>query len=134
MFLIAASLMLSPATFDAVSDARNAFGQDTVRVGRIILAGNTVTADRVILSLLGVRPGQRLRYAELEEGRRNLIRTGLFDNEEPATVEVVATKSNAPSRDVRVRVKETQAGSVVLGVGINSNPGIRGTLTTDSKP
>ena len=42
------------------------------RVGRVIIEGNSVTQDRVILNQVGLRPGQILQYPLLEDARMRL--------------------------------------------------------------
>src|SRR6185437_2479985 len=53
------------------------------RVGRIIIDGNSVTRDRVIMNQLGLYPGQILQYPELENARIRLSRLGIFDQANP---------------------------------------------------
>ncbi len=76
------------------------------RVGRIVIAGNTATPDRVILNQIPLVPGQVLEHPKLEEARQNLIRLGIFDPEDPPTVEVIPQAEGSQFRDIRVRVKE----------------------------
>src|SRR5262249_27399376 len=59
------------------------------RVGRVIIEGNTVTQDRVILNQVDLRPGQVLQYPKIEDARMRLARLGIFDPEDPPSVEVV---------------------------------------------
>lgn len=80
-------------------------GAEPERVGRIVIEGNTVTADRVILNQIPLIPGQVLEYPKLEQVRLNLIRLGIFDLEEPPTVDVVPSDADG-FRNIRVRVKE----------------------------
>jgi RNA polymerase sigma factor (sigma-70 family) len=81
-------------------------GAEPERVGRIVIEGNTVTPDRVILDQIPLVPGQVLEYPKLEEARKNLVRLGVFDHEDPPTVEAVPGDADGGFRDIRVRVKE----------------------------
>jgi outer membrane protein insertion porin family len=108
-------------------------GREPDRVGRIIIRGNSVTHDRVILNQLGLYPGQILQYPRLEEAKANLIRTGLFDQEEPPSVTVLPQDNDSNFKDIEVRVKETRTGSVMLSANVNSNAGVNGALTVNQR-
>ena len=74
------------------------------RVGRVVIEGNTATPDRVVLWLLALRPGQILKYPQLEASRK-MLGCGLFDRTTPPTVEVIANELDS-FKDIRVRVTE----------------------------
>src|SRR5690348_7391170 len=69
--------------FLACLKAEMVHGQDVVEdrptsyVGEIIIVGNTVTQDCVILKALGLYPGQVLRYPELRIAERDLSRLNI---------------------------------------------------------
>ena len=115
MNLLVAFFALTPCTGELIADARQLAGCEPDRVGRIIVEGNTTCADRVIRSQIPLRPGQVLQYSKLEEGRKNLLRLGIFDLEDPPRVEVVPNQADSRYKDVRVRVKETPTGRVYIG-------------------
>ena len=105
------------------------------RVGEIKVQGNTYTQKRVILNeLRGLEPGQILDYGRLKEAEAALARRGLFDMEDPPTVEV---DPNSPPdseyKDIVVRVRETQTGQVGLQVAVNSNAGLNGTFSINQR-
>jgi hypothetical protein len=76
------------------------------RVGRIVIEGNTATPDRVILgALLDLRPGQILRYPQLDAARK-LLGCGLFDRATPPTVEVIPNELDGTFKDIRIRLTE----------------------------
>lgn len=108
-------------------------GREPDRVGRIIIEGNTVTDQRVILNQLNLLPGQVLQYPQLEAARSNLMRLGIFDQEDPPTVEVLPQDNDSPFKDIRVRVKETRTGMVALTANVNSNAGVNGSLVVNQK-
>ena len=91
---------------------------DPDRVGQIVIKGNTVTADRVILDRIKLYPGQVLEYPKLEEARTNLLRSGLFDADDPPTVTVVPRADGSRFQDIEVRVKD-----IPLTGEVNSNAG-----------
>ncbi len=72
------------------------------RVGRILLEGTAEKDEKKILDVIGIRPGEVLRYPVLEEARIKLEKTGFRD----VVVEVVSNKQDAQFKDIRVRVEE----------------------------
>ncbi len=103
------------------------------RVGRIIIEGNDITRDRVILNQLDLRPGQILQYPKLEEARMRLSRLGIFDPEEAPTVEVLPNELDDTFKDIRVRVRETRTGQFVLGGSVNSDAGLTGNIALNER-
>lgn len=107
------------------------------RVGEIKVQGNTFTQKRVILNELrglGLDSGQILDYGRLKDAEQMLGRRGLFDGEDPPTVEV---DPNSPPdseyKDILIRVRETQTGQLGLQVGVNSNAGVNGTFSVNQR-
>ncbi|MBP3959681.1 hypothetical protein J8F10_30920 [Gemmata sp. G18] len=72
------------------------------RVGRIILEGTAENDEKKILDMIGIRPGEVLRYPVLEETRTKLEKAGFRE----VVVEVVPNKQDAQFKDIRVRVEE----------------------------
>ncbi len=103
------------------------------RVGRIIIEGNDITRDRVILNQLDLRPGQVLQYPQVEEARMRLARLGIFDAEDPPSVEVQPNELDSMFKDVRVRVKETRTGQFMIGGSVNSDAGLSGNVTINER-
>ncbi|MBY0514294.1 MAG: outer membrane protein assembly factor BamA, partial [Gemmataceae bacterium] len=98
------------------------------RVGRVIIEGNNVTKDRVIYNQLDLRPGQILQYPRLEDARVRLSRLGIFDPQNPPTVEVLNNELDDHMKDILVRVQETRTGQFMVGGGVNSNAGLSGSI------
>ncbi len=98
------------------------------RVGRILIEGNDITRDRVILNQLDLRPGQILQYPKLEDARMRLNRLGIFDPEDPPQVEVLPNELDQTFKDIRVRVRETRTGQFVIGGSVNSDAGLTGNI------
>jgi len=120
--------------YQLVEPGRGGQRREPDRVGRIIIRGNTVTDQRVILNQLGLFPGQILQYPKLQQAQQNLVRLGIFDTaEDPPRVEVVPQQFDSTFKDVEVIVKETRTGMVGLQVGVNSNAGLNGTLTVNER-
>ena len=103
------------------------------RVGRIIIEGNTITKDRVIMNQLDLRPGQLLQYPKLEDARMRLARLGIFDPEDAPTVEVLPNELDDSLKDIRVRVRETRTGQFVLGGSVNSDAGLTGNIALNER-
>lgn len=103
------------------------------RVGSIKIEGNTITQERVIRNQLNFFSGQVLEYPKLKQAEQNLARLGIFDGEDPPTIEVEPSNFDSSYKDIRVRVKETRTGQVGLQVGVNSNAGLNGTLSINQR-
>jgi outer membrane protein assembly complex protein YaeT len=103
------------------------------RVGRVIIEGNTVTQDRVIMNQLGLRPGQILQYPLLEDARMRLARLGIFDQQNPPSVEVMPSEFDNQFKDILVRVQETRTGQFMIGGGVNSNAGLNGSIVLNER-
>jgi outer membrane protein assembly complex protein YaeT len=103
------------------------------RVGRVIIEGNEITQDRVILNQLDLRPGQILQYEKIAEAQMRLARLGIFDPEDPPQVEVVPNPFDSSFKDIRVRVRETRTGSFMFGGSFNTNQGVTGNITLNER-
>jgi outer membrane protein assembly complex protein YaeT len=104
-------------------------------VGDVIIVGNTVTQDRVIRRMLGLYPGQVLRYPELKIAEAQLSRLGIFEMnpEQGIRPTVQALDNPSPFKDILVKVQETRTGSLMLGAGVNSNNGVVGSIVLNEK-
>src|SRR5262249_32750960 len=100
------------------------------RVGQIYIWGNTVTRDTVIRRQLGLYPGEILEYPNLKVAEANLARLNIFEmNAEQGirpTVTILNPDDDTPYKDVGVNVQETHTGSLLFGVGVNSDAGLTG--------
>jgi outer membrane protein insertion porin family len=107
------------------------------RVGEIIVEGNDRTRENVIRRQIPLYPGQILTYPDIIAAEQNLSRLGIFD-EDPAqgvrpTVTVDNPDIDEPFKTVRVRVKEKPTGSFLLGVGVNSDAGLTGSIVLNER-
>jgi len=94
------------------------------RAGSIIITGNPVTQDRVIRRDIRVFPGQLFNTVALEESRRSLLNTRLFDE-----VSITPTGAGERVRDVLVQVEEGQTAEFLIGVGVSTNSGLIGNFS-----
>lgn len=104
-------------------------------VGEVFIVGNTVTQDRVIRRMLGLYPGQVLRYPELRIAERDLARLNIFEvnPEQGIRPTVQALDNPGPMKDILVKVQETRTGSLMLGAGVNSNNGLVGSIVLNER-
>ena len=93
------------------------------RVGTIVLEGNSLTQDRVILGRLGFVSGDTVDEKKLRKAETELMRLGIFDVAEPPSITVVSAPDGSKFKNIVVRVKETTTGVVWIGLGIQSNAG-----------
>lgn len=104
-------------------------------VGEVYIVGNTVTQDRVIRRMLGLYPGQVLRYPELRIAERDLARLNIFESNPELGIRptVQALDNPGPLKDILVKVQETRTGSLMLGAGVNSDNGIVGSIVLNER-
>ncbi len=102
------------------------------KVGQIYVVGNERTKQNVILRQVPVYPGQTLSYPDLRVAERNLARLQLFETSPDGavrpTVTVLDPDSDKEFKDLMVQVQETTTGSLLFGVGVNSDLGLTGSL------
>jgi outer membrane protein assembly complex protein YaeT len=104
-------------------------------VGQVIIVGNTVTQDRIIRRVLGLYPGQVLRYPELKIAEAQLARLNIFESnpETGSRPTVQALENPTEFKDILVKVQETRTGSLMLGAGINSDNGLVGSIVLNER-
>ena len=107
------------------------------RVGRVIIVGNDVTRENVIRRQVPLYSGQILEYPNLAQAERNLAKLGIFEMNPEAgqrpTVSVLDPMSDNPCKDILVQVQETQTGSILFSVGVNSDAGVTGSIVLNEK-
>jgi outer membrane protein assembly complex protein YaeT len=109
------------------------------KVGYIYIVGNEVTKQNVILRELpeGLAPGQVLQYPDLRVAERNLIKRNIFANNPETgvrpTVEVLNREGDEEYKDLLVRVQEERTGSLMFGVGVNSDLGLNGSIVLNER-
>ncbi|MBY0229362.1 MAG: BamA/TamA family outer membrane protein [Gemmataceae bacterium] len=113
--------------------------QGPARVGRIIIIGNERTDQRVILRQLPLYPGQTLSFPELRQAERNLARLNIFEASPDGAVRPTVTVQNdplnpdSPWKNIIVNVNETSTGSLMFGLGVNSDAGFTGSIVLNER-
>jgi outer membrane protein insertion porin family len=104
------------------------------RVGQVFVVGNVRTQDHVILNQVPEYPGQLLTFPDLRVAKRNLERLGIF---KPGSVEVTAQDDpNNPDseyKNIFVNLEEDNTGSLLFGVGVNSDAGLTGSVVLNER-
>jgi outer membrane protein insertion porin family len=93
-----------------------------VRVGRVLVRGNTRTSTRVVARTVRIENGDVVSRRLLLDAQRRLYRLGVFSR---AEVRLVPGMPFAAGRDVLVRVAEGRPRRGSLGVGFDSEDGMR---------
>lgn len=96
------------------------------RVGRVNIAGNTKTKDKVIRREIPLKPGDQFNTVELETTKARLQNLQYFSD-----VQATGSPGGTGYRDVNVLVEEKATGSVGVGVGFSSIDSIVGFLTLE---
>jgi outer membrane protein insertion porin family len=96
------------------------------RVGKVNVAGNTKTKDKVIRREIPLKPGDFFNSVELETTKARLENLQYFSD-----VQVTGTPSGGGYRDVDVLVEEKATGSVGVGIGFSSIDSIVGFVTLE---
>lgn len=96
------------------------------RVGRVNIAGNTKTKDKVIRREIPLKPGDMFNSVELETTKARLNGLNYFSD-----VQTNGTPGGSGYRDVNVLVEEKATGSVGVGLGFSSIDSVVGFLTLE---
>ena len=96
------------------------------RVGKVNIAGNTKTKDKVIRREVPLKPGDFFNTVELETTKARLENLQYFSD-----VQASGTPGGAGYRDVDILVEERATGSVGVGLGFSSIDSIVGFLTLE---
>lgn len=96
------------------------------RVGRVNIAGNTKTLDKVIRREIPLKPGDWFNSVDLETTKSRLQTLNYFSD-----VQTSGSPAGGGYRDVNVLVEEKATGSVGVGVGFSSIDSVVGFLTLE---
>src|SRR5262249_5609833 len=81
--------------------------------------------------------GQVLSYPDLKISEAKLARLNIFevapDKGIRPTLTVLDEDSDAPVKDVYVNVEETRTGSLMFGLGVNSDAGLTGSIVLNER-
>jgi outer membrane protein insertion porin family len=128
---------IDPANPGVVHVAYQVVERPPARVGEIIVEGNERTRENVIRRQLPIFPGQILSYPDLLIAEQNLSRLGIFEEDPSQGVRPSVTIDNPevdePFKTVRVKVQEKPTGSFLLGVGVNSDAGVTGSIVLNER-
>lgn len=107
------------------------------RVGQVFIVGNDRTRDNVILRQVPLFPGQILTFPDLDLAKAQLMRLGIFTSGQqdgPAPeVNVLDREGDSEFKDVEIKVNEANTGSLIFGVGVNSNTGLVGSIVLNER-
>jgi outer membrane protein assembly complex protein YaeT len=107
------------------------------RVGQIYIIGNEVTRQNVILRQVPLYPGQVLTYPDLRLAEKNLAKLNIFESNPETgvrpTVTVLDPDGESEFKDVQINVQETHTGSLLFGVGVNSDAGLTGSIVLNER-
>lgn len=111
--------------------------KEPARVGQIFIVGNSRTRQNVILRQVPLYPGQILTYPDMRVAERNLQRLNIFanspDGSSKPTVAVLDPDSPNMFKDVIINVQEDNTGSLLFGVGVNSDAGLTGSIVLNER-
>ena len=104
------------------------------RVGQVFVVGNERTRQNVVLRQVPLYPGQVLSYPDLRVAAHQLERLGIF---KPGSVSVTAeddpTNPDSEYKNVFVNLEEDNTGSLLFGVGVNSDAGLTGSIVLNER-
>lgn len=109
-----------PGTADLVFDITES---DQYHIGKIDIRGNTLTKTRVIRRELRFFPEQLFNTVAVEESKKRLTETQLFED-----VNISPVGNGEKVRDALVTVKEGKSAQFLVGVGVSSSFGLGGRL------
>lgn len=95
--------------------------------GEVIIRGDNITKQSVILREIQVKPDRPLDTTALEESKRRLEQLRLFA---PGSVSyALQPPDDTGHRDVLWEVEETNTGAINFGVGVSTDDGVIGSLS-----
>ena len=101
-----------------------------VKIMEVVIAGNHLTKNWVIKSILRINSGETLEGDTLTTSRRNLLTTGIFES---ARIMFIDPEFPSKEKDIVVVVSESERWKLSPGIGISSDEGIRLTGSVEWK-
>jgi outer membrane protein assembly complex protein YaeT len=100
------------------------------QVGNIRIEGNTHTKKSVILKWMDLESGTLLDSTKLRDAQIRLMSSRLFDEQSPPEIvfDDASFDPSSPYQDLVVKLREGATGSLMFGVGVNSDAGVGGSL------
>jgi outer membrane protein insertion porin family len=77
-----------------------------------------------------------LTFPDLDIAKANLMRMGIFTSGQdgpPPDVKVLDREGDAEFKDIEIDVNEANTGSLIFGVGVNSNTGLVGSIVLNER-
>ncbi|MGC8684291.1 MAG: outer membrane protein assembly factor BamA [bacterium] len=96
-----------------------------ITIGKIIIAGNTKTADWVIKKNLDFKTGMYFIPDNVVQSRINLLRTGYFES---VDIKPITNTKNKNVVDVAVIVRERKTSGIEFSIGYGTEEGYRGAV------
>jgi len=97
-----------------------------VKVGEILISGNKITQDKVVLRELHLAPQDVLDATELRRAKDRLIQTQLFT----PGVDIHTVPTDDPAvENIVVNLEEARTAMFLLGAGVSSNSGLIGNVS-----
>ena len=109
------------------------------RVGQIFIVGNDRTQQNVILRQVPLFPGQVLNYPAIREGENRLAQLNIFNATPDGSVKPTITVLDNPNdpdsfyKDILISVQEASTGSLMFGLGVNSDSGLTGSIVLNER-
>ncbi|MEI6770053.1 MAG: outer membrane protein assembly factor BamA [Planctomycetota bacterium] len=129
--------VFSPDVPGLVRIQYEAFERPPARVGQVFVVGNERTKQNVILRQVPLFPGQVLTYPDLRLAEKNLARLNIFETSPDGavrpTVTVLDPDLESEFKDLLVTVQEASTGSLLFGVGVNSDAGMNGSIVLNER-
>jgi len=99
---------------------------DLAKTGEIIIKGNHLTQSKVVLRELDFRPDRPLSSVAIENAKRDIRATGLFQEVQITTGE--PDPADPVYRDIFIEVREGDTGSINFGAAVSSDLGVFGSI------
>lgn len=99
---------------------------EQVRIGRILLNGNTYTHEDVIRRELLVKPGDPYDETRIQLSRRKIQQLGYLGNVRLEPINPISRESREPVKDMRLTLQERPTKTLDLGVGYADVERLRG--------
>ncbi len=99
---------------------------EQVRVGRILLNGNTFTHEDVIRRELLVKPGDPYDETRIQLSRRKIQQLGYLGNVRLEPINPISRESKEPVKDMRLTLQERPTKTLDLGIGYADVERLRG--------
>jgi outer membrane protein assembly complex protein YaeT len=100
-----------------------------ITIGDIIITGNEVTKDKVVLRELGVEPGQPADALAIKQAETRLTQTQIFKS---ADLSLVPT-DDPDVENLAVHVLEGETAQFIIGAGVSSDSGLIGNVSLTQK-